>query len=112
MLPTLYCHGCDADVPHDPISAVEAACTECGTVREVEDGQVAGVEDMAFCVTCRETLAVGHVCITDAPVCESRTRLDRCGMCQPCLSLQRTALAAQSRRAEFEHGSPSDLYTP
>jgi hypothetical protein len=114
MLPILYCHGCDANLAHEPIGVSEAACTECGTVREVEADQVAGVEDMAYCVTCRETLPVGHVCYPDAPPCESRTHLlGRCGMCPTDLALQGNALAAQAaRRAEFEHGPPSDIDHP
>lgn len=114
MLPTLYCHGCDADVPHEPIGGSEAACTLCGTVREVEAEQAAGVEGVAFCATCRETLAVGHVCVTDAPPCESQTRLvGRCGICQSCRLLQKAYLAAQEERADTTlYGSPSDLDQP
>jgi hypothetical protein len=112
MTLTFYCHGCDANVPHEPIGG-EAACTSCGTVREVEAGQSAGVDDMAFCATCRETLPAGHTCYPDAPPCESRTHLlSRCGMCPADLALQGRSLADTARRAAFEHGSPSDLYTP
>ncbi|MFB4280798.1 hypothetical protein ACBJ59_36300 [Nonomuraea sp. MTCD27] len=111
MLPTLYCHGCDADLPHEPISSSEAACTSCGTIRDVEETQVAVVEGMAFCTTCRETLAVGHVCVPDAPACESQTRLvGRCGICQPCRLLQKAYMAAQTERDDTTlYGSPSDL---
>ncbi|MFI7114022.1 hypothetical protein ACIBK9_47430 [Nonomuraea sp. NPDC050227] len=109
MLPSLYCLGCGTDAPHQSLGGSEAACTSCGTVREAEADQVA-VEDMAFCDTCRETRPAGHVCYPDAPPCESRTHLlSRCGMCPTDLALQAKDLA---RRAEYEHGSPSDLYTP
>jgi hypothetical protein len=111
MKANLPCPTCGPEVQH-VIDGDDAACLSCGLVHSVELDLLEGVVEVAFCLTCRETLAVGHACIGDAPACESQTHLiDRCGKCRSCLLVQKAFIAAQAgRRAEYEHGTPSDLY--
>ncbi|MEV6035970.1 hypothetical protein AB0L65_32775 [Nonomuraea sp. NPDC052116] len=96
----LYCQGCDVTGPHE-VDGKDAVCLACGTIREVDSELLAGVLEMAFCDTCRETRPVGHSCYPDATSCLSRTQLQRCGVCEPCVALQST---------DPRYGSPSDLY--
>lgn len=104
------CIACETTGPHR-YDGEEMACLSCGTPREVEPELVASVLDMRFCDWCRATLPAGHTCRPDEPSCESSAHLypDRCGICPTDLALQKRDLA---RRAEYEHGSPSDFDTP
>lgn len=105
------CSACGVERGPHRYDGDELACLSCGTPRDVEPELVASVLDMRFCDWCRATLPADHVCRPDEPSCESSAHLhpDRCGICPTDLALQKRDL---SRRAEYEHGSPSDLYTP
>ncbi|MGA4989960.1 hypothetical protein [Nonomuraea bangladeshensis] len=67
------------------------------------------VIDMRFCPWCRSTLPADHVCPAGAVGCTSRPPDDTpCGCCLACIA----AMTAHLSRAEYEHGSPSDLNHP
>lgn len=104
------CTACGAEGSHR-YDGDELACLSCGTPREVDPEFMASVLDMRPCGWCRATLPANHVCRPEEPSCESPAHLypDRCGICPTDLALQEADLA---RRAEYEHGSPSDLYAP
>lgn len=105
----LYCQGCDTTGAHE-VDGGEAACLSCGTVREVDAEALAGVVAVERCPHCRVTHPVDGECVTDPTPCLRKTGLWPCGICSSCLAAQATDLAR--RATEFEHGSPSDLYTP
>lgn len=102
----LYCQSCDVTGPHD-VDAGEAVCESCGTIREVDPDALAGVVEVERCPRCRLMLPVNHQCSPGPTPCLRKTGLWPCGTCDACLAAQAADLA---RRAEFEHGVPSDLY--
>ena len=104
----LYCPDCDTTGEHD-VDGQEVVCRSCWTVRVVEGDLLAGVVDVERCPSCRVTHPVGGECVTDMTPCLRKTGLWPCGACANCLAAQVADLA---RRAEFEHGSPSDFDTP
>lgn len=106
----LYCPEpeCATTGPHD-VEGQEATCLACGTVREVDPDALAAVVDVERCPHCRLMLPVNHQCSPDPTPCLRKTGLWPCGACEACLAAQAADLA---RRAEFEHGSPSDIHTP
>lgn len=105
LLP-LYCPDCDTTTGHT-VAGAEAACTGCGSVREVDADQIAGVVDMQRCPRCRWTHPVDQTC--DPTPCLRQTGLWPCGRCEACYAAQEADLA---RRAEFEHDPPSDIDHP
>ncbi|MFI6594908.1 hypothetical protein ACIBHX_01600 [Nonomuraea sp. NPDC050536] len=70
-----------------------------------------GVQDMRFCPWCFERKPAGHDCPAGAVGCTTREPDDLpCGICRGCQQTQLDDYAR--RRAEFEHGSPTDLDHP
>ncbi|HEY9370985.1 hypothetical protein [Streptomyces sp.] len=115
----VWCPSCGAVRPHAANDEL-VACTGCGAVRtDLGEGlavaaltvaELPPVADMRPCPWCRETKAVGHDCPAGAVGCSEREPDNSpCGACQACISAMTADLG---RRAEFEYGSPSDLYTP
>ncbi|MFI7642432.1 hypothetical protein [Nonomuraea sp. NPDC049400] len=113
-IPDQYCQGCQALHPHEA-GENTVTCTGCGLVTEVSPDLIQlvtspPVEGVAFCAWCKETKAADHVCPAGAVGCTERAPEETpCGGCGACIAAMTADLA---RRAEFEHGSPSDLYTP
>jgi hypothetical protein len=115
----IWCGACQGIRTH-AIDATQAACTGCGNVRhDLGEGLALAaltvaempVKDMRFCPWCRETKATDHDCPASAVGCTAgREDGSTCGECQPCTTAQSQWLDV--RRAEFEHGSPSDLHHP
>lgn len=114
----VWCQTCTATTPH-LLATATLTCPHCRTARTVDEpvavvaaaiSDPAPVVEMRFCVWCKEHLPAGHVCSAGAVGCIKRAADETpCGYCDPCKAVQARDLA---RRAEYEHGSPSDLYTP
>ncbi|HEY9373174.1 hypothetical protein [Streptomyces sp.] len=114
----VFCNGCKQVHPHASGEG-RIVCTGCGLVSEADDSLLIAalnfasslpVQDMRFCPWCRETKPVGHDCLAGAVGCTTNPpEGPACGACSGCTGTQSVDLA---RRAEFEHGSPSDLHHP
>lgn len=116
----IWCPSCRAVRPHAANDEL-VACTGCGAVRaDLGEGlavaaltvsELPPVVDMRFCRWCRESKPVGHDCPAGAVGCTlNPPDGPACGHCSGCLGTQAEDLS--SRRAEFEHGSPSDIDNP
>lgn len=69
------------------------------------------VEDMSsFCPWCNERKPAEHTCPAGSVGCTERDPGETpCGGCGSCIAAMTADLA---RRAEYEHGSPSDIDIP
>lgn len=111
-----WCFDCKAMHPHERAEG-GVVCTGCATHTEAPAelldlafAEPVPVQGMERCPWCRTSMPVGHVCPAGAVGCTKRQPDETpCGACDRCYEVQGVDLA---RRAEFEHGSPSDLYTP
>lgn len=111
----VWCPSCHAVRPHAANDEL-VACTGCGAVRtDLGEGlavaaltvaELPPVVDVADCRWCNGMRPVGHDCPAGAVGCTSRAPDETpCGACLACIA----AMTADLGRAEFEHGSPSDL---
>jgi hypothetical protein len=105
----MYCPDSDADTLHD-VNGPEAACRSCGSVREIDADQIAGVVEVEDCPRCRQRLPVGHACDMAPKPCLRKTGLWPCGACTNCLASQESDPRYGSRgQSDGIDGSPGDL---